>query len=644
MTALAAWCGPLSTPGADVSQERVARVLGALALRGDRPKTCSPAPGCALGAGVYQWQSEWVGTALGTCGAIHVVSDATLYYVGDLLRALGDAGVTPVSHTPADLIAAAVATWGDEATERLEGDYAFVAVDTARRRVIGVRDWGGLRSLYFALAGDSVAFASEPTALAQLSGVDGSLNLPFLAEAVTGRFESLHESAFNGVEVVPAGFLISVELGASRHAPRVDRIRQFTPPLFLGEERARVPYEVAKDELRDLMESAVRERIPRQGPVTVTLSGGRDSPAVYGLARRLEGDRIRSVSVSYPVGDPGREDEIILDVLRHCGGEPCFIDSQSIPVLGEVQQGAQSRPEPFGHAFAEFQESLARAARKQGAHVILNGSGGDQFFSGEPSYLADLLRGGRLHTLVREWRLLELGSDWRLFFKLAVVPNLGPRGRRFFSFLNGGKPWLDPFDHPLVPWLRPEFAKAAGLAERHERNFPSREASRSAADFERQWLLGHPFYPRVFAEAYRLYLKEGIELRAPLADRRLLRFAASRPRWERRMGWQMKTLMRASLTEVLPHSVTGSRPRPTGTTEALFDLAVKRNLRRLFEETNHLSSLSDLGVVDPDAYGRTLDRVLAEDGSDPATGAVYTILAEVWLKSRIGKGFPVVET
>ena len=644
MTALAAWCGPQTPSRSDVSEERVAHLLTALAQRGDRPSIDRPAQGSALGAGVFEWQSAWVGTALGRCGSIWVVSDATLYYVDDLLQALRGVGITPVSQRPADLIAAAVAAWGDEATERLEGDYAFVALDVGRRRVIGVRDWGGLRSLYFALAGDAVSFASEPTALAALPEVDGSLNLPFLAEAVTGRFESRHESAFNGVEVVPAGFLISVQLGDGGVPPKVERVRQFTPPLFLGEERARVPYEKAKDELRLLMEAAVRERIPSEGPVTVTLSGGRDSPAVYGLARLLEGERIRSVSVSYPLGDPGREDEIILDVLRHCGGEPHFIDSQSIPVLGEAMAGADTRPEPFGHAFAEFQEALARAARGQGAHVILNGSGGDQFFSGEPSYLADLLRGGRLHTLVREWRMLQLGADWRLFFKMAILPNLGPRGRRFFAFLNGGTPWLDPFDHALVPWLRADFAENAGLASRHLRNFPSRQSTRSAADFERQWLLDHPFYPRVFAEAYRLYLKEGIELRAPLADRRLLRFAATRPRWERRMGWQMKTLMRASLTDVLPHSVTGSRPRPTGTTEGLFDSAVRAHLKRLFDETHQLSALSRLGVVDSEVYRRSLDRILEQKSPEPATGAVYTILAEVWLKSRIGKGFPVVET
>ncbi|MBK6305308.1 MAG: hypothetical protein IPF47_06160 [Gemmatimonadetes bacterium] len=56
-----------------------------------------------------------------------VVSDATIYYVDNLLLGLSNAGVAAASRRPADLIAAAIVAWGDDATARLEGDFAFVA-------------------------------------------------------------------------------------------------------------------------------------------------------------------------------------------------------------------------------------------------------------------------------------------------------------------------------------------------------------------------------------------------------------------------------------------------------------------------------------------------------------------------------------
>ena len=639
MTALAAWCG-----GSDGSgDQQVGQILAALSLRGDRRTLAHPAPGSCVGAALFEWQSEWAGTGVGHCGSTTVVADATLYYGSDLLAALREAGVAPASHWPADLIAAAVAAWGGGAVERIEGDFAFVAFDADRTAVLAARDWGGLRSLYFAPTPGGIAFASEAAALASLPAVNSSFNLPWIAEAASGRYESLTETAFEGVELVPAGWVVRAAFGPGASGTQVTRARAFVPPNFLGDETPAVPFDVAKVELRALMDAAVRERVPAHGDLVVALSGGRDSAAVYALARARVGERVKSASVSYPEGDPGREDDIILDVLRQSGGSPHWIDSSQLPILGTVEESAKSRPEPFGHVFAEFQEGLARASRTLGARVMLNGSGGDQFFSGEPSYLADLLRHGRLHTLREEWRTLEGGRDWRAFFSMAIWPNLGRGGNWLVELLRGGRPIRDPFDRPLPDWIRPDFAAKAGLEGRHRANFPSRRAAAGAADFERRWLLTHPFFPRVFAEAYRLYLKEGIELRTPLADRRLLRFAATRPRWERRTGWQVKLLMRASLTDVLPPSVTGDRPRPTGTTEGLLALALRRHLGGLLDGMARDSLLEGLGVIDAAKLAQIAAQILQNQVPAAGLEAVYTILTETWLKSQIGNDFPVAK-
>lgn len=642
MTAIAAWCGPVSPPGADVSHERVACLLEALALRGDRPTIRRIASGSAIGAGVYQWQSEWVGTALGTCGPIHVASDATLYYVDDLLRALGDSGVTPTSRTPADLIAAAVAAWGDQATKRLEGDYAFVAYDAETGRVVAARDWGGLRSLCYASVGASIAFASEPSALASALGAGQGLNPSWIAEAASGRFEALSDTAFAGIQLVPAGHVVRTVANASGGAIGIECVRHFDPPTFLGEVRADVPFERAKDELRALMSAAVRERIPLGGNTTVALSGGRDSTAVYALAREIHGDLIQSVSVSFPVGDPGRDDEIIVDVLQQCGGSPFWIESRDIPLLGEIDEAASSRPDVFGHPFAEFQESLSRAARSLETRVLLTGGGGDQLFSADFWYLTDLFWGGRLRAFVREWRLMEIGFDWRLLFTYLVAPKLGPVGRRAFAFLNRGRPWPAQLDQPLAPWIREDFAQAAKLGARHEANFPSRALAGSAAEFERRWLLAHPFYPRILSECYRLCLREGVELRNPLADTRLLRFAAKRPRWERRIGRDVKILMRASLKDVLPRTVTGGRTGPMGTTDRLYFESIRRRLPRWIDLIDENAHLAALGIVDVARFRRSADELVHGDGVENASEIMYTILAEVWLRARLGRTFPVV--
>ena len=79
-------------------------------------------------------------------------------------------------------------------------------------------------------------------------------------------------------------------------------------------------------ELRALLEQATAERLaPAGGATSVWLSGGWDSTAVYASAARVlagagQGDRLRAVSVSYPPGDPGREDELIELAAGRWGG------------------------------------------------------------------------------------------------------------------------------------------------------------------------------------------------------------------------------------------------------------------------------------------------------------------------------------
>ena len=641
MTALAAWCGPPAPPETDPSLANVTRLLASLALRGDRGTTQQPATGVALGAGVYEWQTQWVGTALGRCGPVWVVSDATIYYVDNLLLGLSNAGVAAASRRPADLIAGAIVAWGDDATARLEGDFAFVAFHDETRRVIGARDWGGLRSLCFASVGEVIAFSSEPAALAGVLGVGQKLNASWIAEAASGRFESLFETAFEGIEVVPAGHFVSATFDASGRMVGVDRVRQFELPAFLGEDRAELPFERAKVELRALMSAAVRERTPAEQASTVALSGGRDSAAVYALARESHRDLIQSVSVSFPVGDPGRDDEIIVDVLAQCGGSPNWIESRDIPVLGEIEAAAPARPDAFAHPFAEFQESLSRAARVLDTRVLLTGGGGDQLFSADVWYLTDLFWGGRLRTFVREWTLLEIGFDWRMAFTYLVAPKIGTSGRQAFSFLNRGRPWPVQLEQPLAPWIREDFARAANLDARHRANFPSRTLARSAADFERRWILTHPFFPRILSECYRLCLKEGVELRNPLSDSRLLRFAATRPRWERRIGRDVKILMRASLKDMLPKSVTGGRTGPMGTTDRLYFDSIRRRLPAWIDLINENAHLVTLGIVDVARFRRSADAIMNGDGLENASEVMYTILAEVWLRARLGRTFPV---
>src|SRR2546430_9937304 len=124
---------------------------------------------------------------------------------------------------------------------------------------------------------------------------------------------------------------------------------------------------------------------------------GRDSPAVFGAgqhalrARRSERE-LRPVSISYPVGDPGREDELIAAIADSWSTPVDWLDIRGIPFFDRPAERAAGRDEPYEPLYETLHRALAQASRAQGAHVVLDGWGGGQLFGADRSYLADLLR------------------------------------------------------------------------------------------------------------------------------------------------------------------------------------------------------------------------------------------------------------
>src|SRR5690606_4084438 len=138
--------------------------------------------------------------------------------------------------------------------------------------------------------------------------------------------------------------------------------------------------------------------------ISIWLSGGWDSPAVFAAgqaALRASGDprSLLPVSISYPPGDPGREDELIESIAMHWDVPIHWVDIRDIPFVDRPVERAAERDEPFGHAFEMWHRSLARGSRGVGAHVAFDGVGGDQLFQVSEVYFADLLRSGRLLEL-----------------------------------------------------------------------------------------------------------------------------------------------------------------------------------------------------------------------------------------------------
>jgi asparagine synthase (glutamine-hydrolysing) len=379
----------------------------------------------------------------------------------------------------------------------------------------------------------------------------------------------------------------------------------------------------------------------------VWLSGGWDSTAVLGAAGDALGEeaaprRLRAVSVSYPPGDPGREDELIASAAGRWGVPIRWIDVADVPLLDNDPRGrAARRDEPFAHAFEGLNRALACGSGQSAARVAFDGAGGDQLFQASEVFFADLLRQGRWRELAREWRAKGLaGRGWRVFGKWAVQPLLPDLALRAATLVRGGRPLHTQFDRTVPPWIRPAFARRHELAARERAGAPSRRGLGAGA-YETHWYLTHPYFPRVMGTVAEIALAAGTELRSPLYDRRVIEFAVARPRTDRSQGRETKRLLRGAMRGLLPESLLAPRPRRTGTTSAYLARGLRlQHAAAVAELLAGPLALEAAGVVDGAAVREAWSGYVRRGGGSLGVSLLLTVLAELWLRARTRPGAP----
>ncbi|MHB1223316.1 MAG: asparagine synthetase B family protein [Gemmatimonadaceae bacterium] len=577
--------------------------------------------------------------SVSAAGSVWAAADAALYYRGDLRARLGDAGVGGSREdSPAALAVAAYVAWGSDAASRLEGDLALILWDASRRRLVASRDFVGRRPLYIAsLADGGLAVASEVRALLALPGCPRTLSPAAIAGVAAGLPESPWDTAYSAIRVLPAGRTLVATLDRDGRVESVVTERHWTPPTF--ESGGGPRFDEAAEELQRLLRAAVVERMDAGAPTGVWLSGGWDSTAVYGAGRaesRDSGARgdLRAVSMTYPVGDPGREDDLITRVTGHWGAEPLWCDSAPIGLFGDVTDEAMSRDLPFAHPYALWTRELAAATVAHGARVALDGSGGDQLFQLSPVYLADLVRGGRWLAARREWGARDMrGLGWRRFVRYAVLPLLSPATVRAITALRGGRQLHGIRAWPLPPWIRPAFAAANDLGARAGSRLPRRAGERHGAH-ESRWFFESSYSPTVLAAQAADARRAGIELRSPLLDARIIALAARRPREERSDRGQTKRLLRAAARGLVPDDVLAPRGSRTGTTTGYYRQRLLAELPELARRVLPVSALADLGMVDPAGFADAIRRSVQDGVQEFDVALFYTIQAELWLRAH----------
>ena len=452
------------------------------------------------------------------------------------------------SQQPEDaLLLAALEQFGPSGLDQVLGDFAFASWNSQTQRLVCARDVFGIRPFSYVHKPDKLfAFASLPKALHGSGIVPKKIDQDAVARRMVHAFR-FDDSLVAGIKrLPPAHFLEVSREGLSLHRYwKLDRSKIGT--------NKRTPSEAAQ-QLRVLVDQAVRCRLQRTGETGAHLSGGLDSSAISVLAaRRLreEGRTLHAYSfLDRQRNDITLEDETefvkaVLDQEGDIDWTPIRPPAGS-PALGEPID--IDKMTPLGEEQPENQ--VCRRAEEQGVGVILSGWGGDEgaTFNGRGTF-AELFLHGRWLKLAREMSYLGQERGWSLprVFYGEVLSYLVPESAKSLAkrVVGRGQKLQSFFGQSLSRDAKRQIASS------HD------EGLRMAPDgCENRWRLMTSPHIAERAEVWaQTGARHGLAFAFPLLDRRVVEFALSLPSAMFLSGGFRRRPFRDAMKDVLPAPV-----------------------------------------------------------------------------------------
>lgn len=337
-------CGIAVAIGWETAEDTVRSLIGSLAHRGDvSDPIVTPFPGAAMATRRLRIVDgdHAVQPMLSFDGRILLAFNGEIYNHLALRRELEERGVRFRTSSDTEVLANALNLWGQEALERLNGMYAFVALNLSSGSFLAARDPLGEKPLYVIQSGEGFAFCSEIR--------------PLLSAVETGPVFQL-----------PPGHTLT--------RSRLERVR---PPGF----GAQTGFDLDPAILDGLLAEAVDLRTPDDLRCAVLFSGGIDSTLIAHYARQTRPD-----TPGYFLGGPRSPD---YDYARDYADRTGFdlrcvelaIQDDPAAVIGEVVAMTESF-EPDMVRASLCTSVLARRVHEDGLRVVLCGEGADELFAG----------------------------------------------------------------------------------------------------------------------------------------------------------------------------------------------------------------------------------------------------------------------
>lgn len=485
---------------------------------------------------------------------------------------------------------------GEKAFARLNGMFAFCLHDRRSGDSWLVRDPMGIKPLYWTAVGKGVAFASELGALIAARCVPFEIDREALQAYVQLDVVPAPMSIIRGVQKLPGGSLLRIAANGLVTQQRYSRLAV--------EESAPAPDAAGDVERFDaLVRAAVERHLVADVPVGVFLSGGIDSSIVARVAASVAG-RVSTYSIAFD--DPSFDESNWSSAVAKLIGSDHHVERlTAAAMLDLAPEAARVTSEPLADG-SIFPTLLLSRFTRGDVKVALSGDGADELFAGYPTHR--MIRAGRAFAVfprpVR--RLISTG----LHAALPVSHDNLSLDFRIKKFVDGAdrdpvlqnERWLGSFAPEELGNLLTTFDRGAQdrlLLAFHEPGAGIDDPLERVLRTDRRFYL----QDGVLVKVDRASMNSSLEVRVPMLDHDVVRFANGLPADRKLRHGESKWLLRQWAKRHFPDEIWKRPKKGFGVPLARW---FRGELRGLLHDTLSPASVARDGFFQPAAVERLL--------------------------------------
>ena len=436
---------------------------------------------------------------------------------------------------------------GIDFVKRLNGMFAFLLGDLTSNTFYIVRDHYGIKPLYYHVKDDRVLFASELKSILASGLVQSGIQEEALVNYLNYLYVPSPKSIFKDIYKLEAGHYLEV------NAKGISKSRWYDLKLFTSPSSK--SHKTIKEEVRFLLEDAIRLQMRSDVPVGAYLSGGIDSSLITALASKNTTLPLATFSVGF---ENSEFDELpyARQVAKAYKTEHHELVVSPDDALNFLPVLMRYMDEPIGDS-AVLPSYLVSKLAAEHVKVALSGLGGDELFGGYSRYNPAKGRFQFLHSLPAP--LLKYGF---LPVMRSIQPAWGKQLERMMNPLSGDELYHErtrQMSTSMIDQLTGN-STAVNFVGRDLKNvyntYPERDEVNQRMFTDIQLYMND----QLLQLTDRMSMAVSMEARVPLLDHRLVELSLAIPSAIKINASDTKIILKEAVKDLLPDAIL-NRPK-----------------------------------------------------------------------------------